>query len=235
MMRPAATIVWTDSEPTLIAAAEVTADGGGTISRATTGKGVGSAPAYALRNSKNEVSIRASVTFYDQYGNTIGKGNSVLITIAGADPARRTISSRGVASWRATVVQATLGGSVAVTYTELQDSAGGALTIPSVTGGASVLAVEHAPDDSSNDADDIDAVYGDEDRFLIDGLLYTYDSDDVFITDSGTDVNGKVLDLAEFEKEIGTNLETIATAANIEVVAYDDDGRSIFRVVTAAN
>ncbi len=225
-----ATIEWTDSNPTLVTIAEV-AD----VSQAAVGKGVGSTPDYALRNSKNEVTIRATVTFYDQYGNPTGKGNSVLITIGGSDDTRRTISSRGVASWRATVVQDTLGGPVNVTYASVQDSDGKALTVPDITA-TSVLAVENAPDDSSNAAANIVAVYGDEDRFLIAGLLYSYDSDDVFLDTGDGDAGNKVVDgVAEFEKLIGANLdEQPGAQANIVVVSYDDDGSSIFRVVTEA-
>ena len=36
-------------------------------------------------------------------------------------------------------------------------------------------------------------------------------------------------------KRIGGNLSTITAAANIEIVPYDDDGSSIFRVVTSAS
>ena len=71
--------------------------------------GEGSAPAYVFIDSKTQVNIRASVTLYDQYGNTIGKGNTVEIDIGDATPARRTVSSRGVASYRATVAAGNAG------------------------------------------------------------------------------------------------------------------------------
>jgi hypothetical protein len=229
-----ATVVWTDSNPTL-ATAEATQNADNEeISRSAVGTGKGSVPAYVLRNSKNEVTIRATVSFYDQYGNPTGKGNSISITIPDAAAKRRTISSRGMASWRATVTAATLGSTISVTYTDLQNAEGTALSGVTVEA-TPVLAVEHAPDDSSNDAADIAAVYGDEDRFLIAGLLYSYDDDDVFISDSGDDVDGNVVDLDGFEKLIGANMDAQPTTqANIEIVAYDDDGTSIFRVVTAA-
>ncbi len=230
-----ATVVWTDSNPTLGTAVATTTEGGDPLSREAVGSGKGDAPAYALRNSKNEVTIRATVAFYDQYGNAVGKGSSISITIPPADAEPRTISSNGTASWRATVVQATLGGTVAVTYTTLQDAGGNTISGVTVTP-TNVLAVEHAPDDSSNDAADINAVYGDENRFLIAGLLYTYDDNDVFISDAGDDVDGEMLDLAGFEKAIGANLDAQpGNQANIEVVAYDDDGSSVFRVRTAAS
>ena len=64
-------------------------------------KGEGSAPAYAILDSADEVSIRGSVTFYDQYGNTTARGYTVEIDIGTAEAVRRTVSSRGVASYRA--------------------------------------------------------------------------------------------------------------------------------------
>ena len=78
---------------------------------------------------------------------------------------------------------------------------------------------------------ELDAVYGDDNRFRVDGAVYTYDSDDVFV--DGTD-NGAVVDMAKFASLIGANLDTIGTAANVQVVSYDDDGSSIFRVQSAA-
>ena len=235
-------IVWTDSNPTLVlaGATDTVGDGSGTtISRAAQGSGKGSVSPYALRSGQGKVSIRASVSFYDQYGNSIGKNSKVLIDIGGGDPVFRTVSSRGMASWRSTF-DADLNSSQTVTYA-LQDPAATdpaspqPLTgAPAVTGGTPVHVVAHADDDSSADADDIDAVYADENRFRIDGALYSYDSDDLFINDSGA-ADGAVADLDGFETLIGGNLTTITNAANIEIVAYDDDGSSIFRVVTAAS
>ena len=195
----------------------------------------GSAPSYAVMNSKDEVTIRATVTLYDQYGNTAGKGNTVEIDIGEGDATRRTVSSRGVASWRDTVA---VGGSgdpgedITITYSNMQDSDGTAINGAPTVDNSTVTAVRHAPDDSSAAAADIDAVYGDDNRFRIDGLLYTYDSGDLFVDGTG---DGAVVDMAKFQTLIGVNLDTIANEANIQIVSYDDDGDSIFRVVTAAS
>lgn len=233
----ASTFVWTDSDPTLVTAEEITLpDDGGTI-RGATGKGVGSTHPYALLSGQDRVTIRATVSFYDQYGNSAGKGENVQIDIGEAEAVTRTVSSRGMASWRVTN-DGTLNTSQTVTYVlrNADDDAGleGAPTVASTT----VLPVRHADDDSSAAAADIAAVYAKEDRFRIGGALYSYDSDDVFIndvpaTDGGTPLGEKV-DMARFETLIGGNLEAIGTAANIQIVLYDDDGSSIFRVVRAA-
>ena len=235
------TILWTDSDSTLVDLASV-AD----VSAAADGSGKGSTPAYAILNSKDEVTIRASVSLYDQYGNSIGKGGKVAITIGDAPVAIRTISSRGVASWRATVdlTAATDNGRnqpVTVQYALQADTATVTALVPlpdapDITN-TMVTAVRHAPDDSSEPAGaigspNVDAVYGDDDRFNIDGYLYTYDSDDVFV--DGTD-NGAVVDVAKFKRLIGANLSAQPTTqANVQVVSYDDDGSSIFRVVEKA-
>ena len=63
-------------------------------------------------------------------------------------------------------------------------------------------------------------------------LVYTYDSDDIFINSTGAE--GVEVDMAKFESLIGANLDEIETRATIHVLAYDVDGTSIFRVVTAA-
>ena len=47
-------------------------------------------------------SVRVSVAFYDQYGNTTGKGATVNINIDGQGDVERTINSRGTASLRVT-------------------------------------------------------------------------------------------------------------------------------------
>ena len=192
--------------------------------------GEGSAPSYSVMNSKDEVTIRASVTFYDQYGNTIGKGNTVSIDIGAADAETRTVSSRGVASYRTTVDAGEPGTDIDVTYTGLADSTGTSINV--TVDESNVTPVRHAPDDSSAAAADLDAVYADDNRFRIAGLLYTYDSDDTFV-DGTDDGDGALVDMAKFESLITKSVST-ADAANVQVVSYDDDGDSIFRVTDAA-
>ncbi len=88
-------IVWTDSNPTLVSAAatDTAGDGSGTaISRAAVGSGKGSTDPYAILSGQGKVTIRATVSFYDQYGNSIGKGEKVAIDIGAADSATRTVS-----------------------------------------------------------------------------------------------------------------------------------------------
>ena len=120
-----------------------------------------------------------------------------------------------------------------MTFTSLEakgtDGTWAPVTSPPTVDPASVLPVSHAGDDTARDAADITGVFGDDNRFHIGGDLYTYDDGDTFLD------GGDTLTLDEFETKIGVNLETITTEANIQVVFYDDDGTSIFKVISDAS
>ena len=213
----------------------------------TTTTAVRSAPAYVLRAS-GKVTVRASVTLYDQYGNTIGKGFQVNINIGGQGAETRTVSSRGVATWRETieVADADLGTDITIAVSDVvglpdpENSDQRPALSPTFAGPESVEVVEHAEDDSSLAATDnnVTAVYADDNRFLIGNDLYTYDSDDVFVDDTPaagqTAGDGDIVDMDKFESLLGANLEEIDVTATVQIIVYDDDGSSIFRVQTAA-
>ena len=187
-----------------------------------------SAPAYAVIDNEGEVSVRASITVYDQYGNTIGKGSTVDIAIDGGTAETRTINSRGVASWRVSEIAKTAGQTVTVAFsnfvsdptsTPTLDTAGPVIAVS--------LAVKNNATDDSNDV----VVYADEDRFRYDsndsditeaesGILYSYDSNDVFIVD------GENASMDDFEKAITTDGTTV------QVVAYSSTASSIFSATT---
>ncbi len=199
--------------------------------------GAGSAPKY-LVIADGKVSIRASVSFYDQYGNASAVGNRVSITIGTNTAAVRPVLSTGMASHRGSI-DATKDVDVRVTFGSLEakDPATGnfaAVTSPPTVDPVDVTPVSHASDDSSRVAADIDGVFGDDNRFHIAGDLYTYDDDDTFLE------GGVTLTLAEFETKIGAHItgaedtSDFTTAPNIQVVFYDDDGTSIFKVITEA-
>ena len=235
-------IVWTDSNPTLLpaGATDTVGDGSGTaISRAAVGSGKGSTDPYAFLSGQNKVTVRASVSFYDQYGNPAGKGENVAIAIGtGADNSdTRTVSSRGMARWTRTL-DGVLGTVLEVTYT-LRDAADeNDVTTPEVADG-SVVPVRHADDDSTGASTPITAVYDKEDRFRITGALYSYDDGDTFINGltSGDDApaagEDRRITLEKFEGLIKAG--TGGTAGSVEVVFYDDDGVSIFRVTAVGS
>ncbi len=76
--------------------------------------GKGSVPNYLIIND-GKISIRASVSFYDQYGNPSGVGHRVGITIGGNTAAVRPVNSRGMASHRGSV-DATKNSAITVSF-----------------------------------------------------------------------------------------------------------------------
>ena len=121
----------------------------------------------------------------------------------------------------------------------LQDSTGtvaspAALTGARTVGGTSVVPVRHADDDSTADPAVINAVYADEDRFRVTGALYSYDDGDTFINAIPNHADeGNRVSLDAFEGLIKPGSGD--TAGTVEVVFYDDDGISIFRVTLAGS
>ncbi|MXV80298.1 MAG: hypothetical protein F4007_06545 [Chloroflexi bacterium] len=235
-----ATILWTDTDPTLVSVTDQLPAVGNLPAqdRTAVGKGVGSVDPYAFLSNQDMVTVRASVSFYDQYGNPVGKGESVQITIGTGDESSdiRTVSSGGMARWSRTLT-GTLGTAVTVAYALQVDSGA-----PTITGGTSIVPVRHADDDSTRPASDgeISEVYDKEDRFRIGGALYSYDDGDRFFNGIAVGSPGgpassaadRSLTLEEFEgliKSAGTS------SGIVEVVFYDDDDdrESIFRVTQA--
>ena len=100
------------------------------------------------------------------------------------------------------------------------------------------------------DSQDVDVVvtvthiFADDDVFLTDGvddpddddpeLVYSYDSDDLFI-DSSSDGDGAEISMEKFEARLGGNFDPIDDHAEVEVLVYDADGQSIFRVTKKAS
>ena len=199
---------------------------------------------YAIIDD-DEVSIRVTVNYYDQYGNPAAQNDTTTIAINDPtddindnDATNDGVASRlvrvrnnGSVSFRGSV-KTTAGAEVTVTVTAL--STASAVAVPTAD---PVLAVEHAhknDDGKSGNISDIAAdnqviVDADNDRFIIDtgdgtvgtiaGVLYSYNSGDTFI------VGNKSVDMDMFEKEIGESGNTV-TVVFYSVV----DGISIFSV-----
>ncbi len=239
-----ATIFWTDSNPTLVTIDAVAAP----VTRAAQGSGKGSNDPYAFLSGQNKVTVQASVSFYDQYGNPAGKGENVSITIGTGENSAdtRTVSSRGMARWSRTL-DGSLGTAITVTYALRNAADDAALDGAPTVEDTSVIPVRHADDDSTRVATAITAVYDKEDRFLIStagsfAALYSYDDGDTFINGIATGSPGgpaagadRSLTLEEFEGLIKPATSG-GNAGSVEVVFYDDDdGVSIFRVTAAGS
>ena len=102
----------------------------------------------------------------------------------------------------------------------------------------------------SNDVDDevtVTHIFADDDVFLADNteatdddddnpeLVYSYDSDDLYIDTSIEGGDGAEISMEKFEARLGGNFNNIDTHAVVEVLVYDVDGQSIFRIITRAD
>ena len=170
----------------------------------------------------DEVSIRATVSYFDQFGNGDAQGEDVTITFTSTNTGDGNVQaktvevrSNGSVSTRG-VVTAEPGNTVAVTFSDVGGQTGEE---------RSVIAVEHAGKRDITTAATAVTVYADDDRFRYTaddadsgaetGDLYSYDADDVYILD------GQSSDMDAFET-------AIKGGAHVQVVAYSADGSSIF-------
>ena len=102
----------------------------------------------------------------------------------------------------------------------------------------------------SNDVDDevtVTHIFADDDVFLADNttatddddanpeLVYSYDSDDLYIDTSIEGGDGAEISMEKFEARLGGNFNNIDIHAVVEVLVYDVDGQSIFRIITRAD
>ncbi len=204
-------ITWTDVAPVLTS-------------------GSSEADKFVIGGTDGKVRVKASVTYYDQYGNPAAKGGTVPITISG-DPSDRTVSSRGTASYTRTFDTPT-SGDISVTIGSLTLNRASATPTNAVPTVSAVKLVRRANSGQVTVAAGVTVgdVY-DGNRFFLtvgsDALLYSYDADDIFVVDdkrrTGTD------GLEAFTKKIKTKTGDAYTAT-VQVLVYDTKGSSIFKV-----
>ncbi len=170
----------------------------------------------------DEVSIRATVSYFDQFGDPDAQGEDVTVTFTSSNsdagaPVAKTVEvrSNGSVSTRG-IVKADPGDTVAVTFNDVGGQTGTT---------QNVIAVEHASKRDITTAAAAVTVYADDNRFryttastdsgVETGNLYSYDDDDVYILD------GQASDMDAFET-------AIEDGAHVQVVSYSTDGKSIF-------
>ncbi|MCE2527905.1 MAG: S-layer homology domain-containing protein [Actinomycetia bacterium] len=185
---------------------------------------------YAIIDD-DEVSVRATASYHDQFGNAAARGQTLTITFGNSDDddvedvvRDLRVRSNGTAVARVSL-EAKAGDEITVVATALTGDGSG-ITAPTTD---NVLAVRHAhknDDGVTAPAADIDA-YTDDDRFVVDnddvaGVLYSYDSGDTFILDD------KEVDMDAFE-------EALDADASVTVVIYSADGVSIFSATSATD
>ena len=219
-----------------------------------TTNGSSEAPLYVVPNKDHDVTITGSVTLYDQFGNRYREGpvpQRVEITIGEADgntdnppAANANVNRNGIAGRTRTIDfdENTSGAQITVSYdTSITDITDTELT-------KQVQVVRVADGDSARRTEEtVWIVQADENKFLVDDdetednaeIVFSYDSDDIFI-----DSDGEVISMEDFEKAIGAGLtrtdlpgtggNTESQDAMVDVVTYDEDGISIFRVTQNA-
>ena len=184
-------------------------------------------PNYAvtyLDGTIAEVDGSATVTLYDMYGNTAGRGLKVTVEIDDTAGEPVGVNSRGQAKFSRSGIAAVNNETISVDITQITEKGEttnmlgtGADQIDDSTNGE-IPVVGTATDDTPATGVEVSEVFADEDKFRgDDNNLYSYDSDDTFI-----DSTGKIIDLDEFE--------STAEGETIDVIVYDDDGSSIFRI-----
>ena len=203
-------VIWSDNDPAITNAASSVDS------------------SYAIIND-GEVSIRATASFFDQFGNAAAAGEDLTITFTnddasadgGTDTKNGEVRSNGAWSTRGTVTAAP-GQNISVTF-----SAVGGQTPDE----KDVMAVRHARRRDATSGAGAVTAYADDNRFRYttaaadDGIeignLYSYDADDLYIVD------GKSSDMAAFEEAIE------ATGTTVQVVSYRIDDSSIFSASTS--
>ena len=184
-------------------------------------------PDYAvtyLDGTTAEVDGSATVTLYDMYGNTAGRGLRVTVQIGGTAGDPVGVNSRGQAKFSRSGIAAAGNETISVDITQITEKgettnmldAGDNPIADSDDG--TIPVVGTAADDTPASDVMVEEVFADEDKFRgNDDNLYSYDSDDTFI-----DADGKIIDLDKFE--------STAEDETVDVLVYDDDGSSIFRI-----
>ena len=211
----------------------------------TTAKATVSRPYSVISGTGATSSARvtATVTIYDQYGNrhrVAGQQVSFSVPSTVTTPVARGAAS-GRASYTGAATGPTAGSAVSWSATVHDgDPANPAFTI-AATDAPQVTPVTMATDDSRAAELTVAAIYDKENKFRAGSatgtpaegsLLYSYDSDDIFLQ------SGARISMDKFESLLGRGLvipqnQTLDPAV-VTVVLYDDDGASIFDVTEDA-
>ena len=215
-----------------------------------------SAPDYVVPDKDGDVAITASVTLYDQYGNGIreaGTGQQVEIQIGAAAVSPATdnvnVNRNGTATRRKVIDDDdnAPGTAIEIIIDEEPDTNDdvGDIETADEADHPMVQVVTNANDDDVGDAV-VNSIDTDDGEFLANdtvtattsNLLFSYDADDTFVNSvPNGETEGELLTMEKFEEMLGDGLDLSVTdsqRATVDVVVYDTDGSSIFRVTLAA-
>ncbi|MDE0231683.1 MAG: S-layer homology domain-containing protein [bacterium] len=171
----------------------------------------GDAPDYVLSETDDEVSVRGTMTLYDQYGDTFRAvgGSTVTITLGGNPATEVNVKRNGTASLTQDVAVPS-NDQITVAY----DNGVATVTNPS----EDTVWVVTPANAGNSAAEAVGELFKDEDKFRVGSVLYSYDSDDTFLMGSSK------ITMEMFEEEMGKE------TAQVHVLIYTTTGASIFIV-----
>ncbi|MCZ0941056.1 MAG: hypothetical protein OXJ55_20615 [Caldilineaceae bacterium] len=202
-----------------------------------TNQAVANAPDYVIVRDDGDVSIRASITLYDQYGKgyRAGAGQQVEITIGNED-LTASVNGSGTGTGSARLQHQEPGFSAQVSFTA--DPAGDGVDLPAGVSDPPDAFVQLVTPATSRDAGrsmGIHTFFSRHNRFTTETgddnpdakLLFYYKPGDTF------KAGDRLITIDEFE-ELLTPFEDNENPARIHIVTYDREGTSEFRITTPA-
>ncbi len=203
-----------------------------------THKAVAKAPDYVIVKEDGDVSIRASISLYDQYGfgHRAAAGQQVGITI-GAEDLTASVNGSGTGSRSARLQHRDPGIAVQVSFTADPDGddvdLGSGVDDPL---DASVQLVAVATSQDAGEDKSIHTFFPRHNRFATEAedgnpdadLLFYYKPRDTF------KAGDRLITIDEFE-ELLTPFEDEENRATVDIVTYDREGSSEFRITMSAN
>ncbi|MCQ3805354.1 MAG: S-layer homology domain-containing protein [Acidimicrobiia bacterium] len=203
-----------------------------------THKAVAKAPDYVIVKEDGDVSIRASISLYDQYGfgYRAAAGQQVGMTIGGED-LTASVNGSGTGSRSARLQHQEAGYSVPVSFTA--DPGGDGVDLPAGVGDPPGVSVQLVTVATSKDASKdmrIHTFFPRHNRFITEAgdgnpdaeLLFYYKPRDTF------KAGDRLIMIDEFE-ELLTPFEDEENPATVDIVTYDREGSSEFRITTSAS
>lgn len=203
-----------------------------------THKAVARAPDYVIVKEDGDVSIRASITLYDQYGfgHRTASGQQVEMTIGGQDLSA-SVNGSGTGTRSARLQHEEVGFSVPVSFTA--DPTADGVNLPTGVGDPEDVFVQLVTVATSKDAGNdlaIHTFFPRQNRFTTEvgrgnldaNLLFYYKTGDKF------KAGDRLITIDEFEALL-TPFEDDDNPATIDIVTYDREGSSEFRVTRSAS
>ena len=203
-----------------------------------THQAVAKAPDYVIVRDDGDVSIRASISLYDQYGRgyRAASGQQVEMTIGNED-LTASVNGSGVGSGSARLQHQEPGFSVQVSFTA--DPTGDGVDLPTGVDDPLDVFVQLVTPATSRDAGrnmEIHTFFARLNRFTTEVGRGNLDADLLFYYKPGDTFKAgdRLITIDEFEALL-TPFEGEENVATIDIVTYDRDGSSEFRITRPAS